>query len=106
MHCFYLRAEDENGDRKQRTDVQDIVFLGDKIARAGGTISTTCANKFQVSHYHMLCLYDLVKDEDFEMLKRIGIKVLLLPWDENTDEQKEYFEACIEDGGNPLEDIC
>ncbi|KAN0075861.1 hypothetical protein V8E54_007131 [Elaphomyces granulatus] len=101
VNCFYLRSDDDHGLKKRDSDARDIVFLSQKMIESGMEISEDCAHRFKVGFYHMLEIRMHLEDK-FDDLITIGIRKLLLPWDLNTPEQREYYLCLAPEGTDPL----
>jgi hypothetical protein len=54
INCFYLRAEDDNDQKKKQSDVEDIPFIIQKMIELGQRISNICAVRFRIGYYHMI----------------------------------------------------
>ncbi|KAK2795565.1 hypothetical protein FQN51_000419 [Onygenales sp. PD_10] len=102
LTCLYLRQDDENGLAKRETDARDIAFLGDRMAERNDTISDQCAEKFRLGFYHMAEIRIHVPATTFDILVRLGIRKMLIPWEDNTPEQQEYYSCLAEPGSDPL----
>jgi hypothetical protein len=90
VNCLYLRADDEIGENKKLSDSADIVFLSQKMLERGQQISDTCAAMFRIGYYHMVVIRLSMHDSEFQLLIAVGIGKLLIPWEDNTTEQREY----------------
>ncbi|PGG96415.1 hypothetical protein AJ79_09610 [Helicocarpus griseus UAMH5409] len=102
VKCAYLRTNDNHGAEKRRSDLRDAVFLARKLKETGLTISDDCATLFAVGYYHMIFLRFNMLGSEFEELIDVGIEKLLIPWNENTAEQQEYYLCFAPEGSDPL----
>ncbi|PGH08581.1 hypothetical protein GX51_01100 [Blastomyces parvus] len=102
IKCFYLRQDDENGQKKRRSDASDVEFLCRRMVPDAQTISDQCAEKFQFGFYHILELRQALSDRAVSDFISIGGRKLILPWERNSPEQREYFECWAEAGADPL----
>ncbi|KAJ5143823.1 uncharacterized protein N7515_002610 [Penicillium bovifimosum] len=102
IRCFYLRSEDSNGLEKQLTDLMDAVFWAKAMKEAGKTISNTCATLFQIGCYHAVLVRLKLEPDDFEILVDVGFGRLIIPWEENTPEQREYYYSLFAPEGTDL----
>ncbi|KAJ5943723.1 hypothetical protein N7516_003891 [Penicillium verrucosum] len=89
---FALAAkEDEYGICKRHSDLQDAIFWARKLEEAGQQISDACAKLLPVSYYQVVMIGMWMDPEDFQKLVHVGLRKLLLPWEENSAEQREYY---------------
>ncbi|KAK2744711.1 hypothetical protein FQN55_006630 [Onygenales sp. PD_40] len=102
LTCLYLRQDDDNGMFKRRTDARDITFLCTQMVQSNDTISDQCAEKFRLGFYHMAEIRIHVPATTFDILVRLGIRKMLIPWEDNTPEQQEYYSCLAEPGSDPL----
>lgn len=102
LHNFYLRAVDGNGDKKKKTDMQDIEWHAKEMDQNSITISDQCAAMFKLGHYHMYEIRRASSALTLHYLIAVGVKKLLVSWDEGTEEQKEYFQFFAPAGACPL----
>ncbi|OAX78741.1 hypothetical protein ACJ72_06951 [Emergomyces africanus] len=102
IKCFYLRQDDENGQEKRRGDAFDVEFLCRRMVLDAQTISDQCAEKFKFGFYHILELRQELSDQAVSDFISIGGRKLILPWEQNTPEQREYFEYFADSGVDPL----
>ncbi|KAK2795337.1 hypothetical protein FQN50_009763 [Emmonsiellopsis sp. PD_5] len=102
LTCLYLRQDDDNGMHKRKTDARDITFLCTTMAQCNDTISDECAQKFRLGFYHMAEIRLHVPQTTFDILVRLGIRNMLIPWEHNTPEQQEYYSCLAEPGSDPL----
>lgn len=69
----------------------------------GGQNSDVCAMRFRIGYYHMIFLQiSMVDDSTFQRLVALGLRKLLIPWEENTPEQREYYGLLTKEGTDPL----
>lgn len=102
IKCFYLRQDDENGQNKRRGDIFDVEFLSRRMVQHSQAITDQCAEKFQFGVFHILELREELSREALKNFIKIGGRKLILPWERNTLEQREYFECFAEGGADPL----
>ena len=86
VQCFYLRQDDENGEKKRASDLRDIEFLLSEMVKRSEFVSDACAHKFKFGHYHLL---ELRQELGAEHFIRVGGRKFMLPWDQNSEAQKE-----------------
>ncbi|PCG89708.1 Hypothetical protein PENO1_103140 [Penicillium occitanis (nom. inval.)] len=56
-----------------------------------------------IGYYHMIFLrISMVDDSTFQRLVALGLRKLLIPWEENTPEQREYYGLLTKEGTDPL----
>ncbi|KAJ5945314.1 hypothetical protein N7516_005482 [Penicillium verrucosum] len=102
VKCFYLRQDDENGHKKRESDIFDIRFLCKVMLQKSEFVSDDCANKFKFGHYHLLELRQELGPEATARFIRVGGRKFILPWDQNSEDQREYFCVFAEPGADPL----
>ncbi|CAK7227195.1 hypothetical protein SCUCBS95973_006461 [Sporothrix curviconia] len=106
LHCYGLRQDDANGMKKQASDLRDVGWLSAAMAARGETISAGVIDHFKIGHYRMLIVRfgcrDLRLPDVIPSLVAVGASNLVCPWDEDTDEQKEYFSYFAPEGTCPL----
>ena len=104
LHCFHRRADDENGERKRKTDFQDITRLSTLMAKSEPrlVISDRVAGMFKIGHYHLLLVRLEASHDIIANLVAAGVKKMLCPWDEDTEDQREYFSYFAQPGACPL----
>jgi hypothetical protein len=102
IRCFYLRQEDAKGLQKRRSDLLDAVFWAEMLKEARQTISDTCAALFKIGYYHALFIRLNLRPDDFQKLVDVGFGRLLIPWEENTPEQREYYSEFAAEETDPL----
>jgi len=93
LKCWYLRQEDENGMRKKRSDLQDIVFLARKMKGEGMEVDHNSAAVLKICHYNLLLIRLELEKRDVELLQAVGCSRFLKKYDENTSDQKELYEV-------------
>jgi hypothetical protein len=93
LKCWYLRQEDENGMRKKRSDLQDIVFLARKMKGEGIEVDHDSAAVLKICHYNLLLIRLELEKRDVELLQAVGCSRFLKKYDENTSDQKELYEV-------------
>ncbi|CAP92142.1 hypothetical protein PCH_Pc13g10730 [Penicillium rubens Wisconsin 54-1255] len=76
VQCFYLRQDDENGEKKRASDLRDIEFLLSEMVKRSEFFG----------HYHLL---ELRQELGAEHFIRVGGRKFMLPWDQNSEAQKE-----------------
>ncbi|KAK9236427.1 hypothetical protein V1525DRAFT_420434 [Lipomyces kononenkoae] len=102
VRCSYLRAEDVTGIEKRRSDLEDAVFWAIKLQEAGMLISDSCAKLFPISYYQVLFLRISMRANRFHQLVDVGLRKLLIPWEENSPEQQEYYSYFAGKGSDPF----
>ena len=102
LNCLCLRQDDDNGLRKRKSDAQDVELLCEKMAERSELISDECAQKFRFGYYHIIEIRMYVNPESFQTLIELGIGKFVIPWAENTPEQREYYCYFAEEGTDPL----
>ncbi|KAK2802646.1 hypothetical protein FQN50_007254 [Emmonsiellopsis sp. PD_5] len=102
IQCFYLRQDDENGREKRTSDINDVRFLCHKMIQNSEYISDDCANKFRFGHYHLLELRQELGQDDTAKFITVGGRKFIIPWDQNSDDQREFFCVFAEPGADPL----
>ena len=93
LHCWYLRAEDENGLKKKSSDLQDIVFVATKMKEQGIEVDHKSAAVLKICHYNLLLIRLELEERNVELLQAVGCARFLKKYDENTPDQKELYEA-------------
>ena len=104
IKCFYLRGDDEHGQEKTYTDIEDVRYLTQLMTKRGEVISDECAKVFQLSFLHMFLLREEVGPEVMRMLLAIGVRKLVLPWKLNSKDQQEYYQELVECPRDPFDD--
>lgn len=102
VKCFYLRADNENGKQKRASDIEDVRFICKMMVQRSQTISEDCANHFKFGYYHILELRMELGPQDTENFIQIGGRKLILPWDQNSSDQQEYYTCFTMPGTDPL----
>jgi hypothetical protein len=102
VQCFYLRQDDKNGEKKRGSDVNDIKFLVKGMVKRSEFVSDACAHMFKFGHYHLLELRQALGAERTSDFIRVGGRKFMLPWDQNSEAQKEYFSCFAEPGADPF----
>lgn len=102
VRCSYLRQEDENGTSKRQSDLEDAIFWAEKLEEAGQQISDACAELLPVSYYQVILIRTYMDPEDFQKLVHAGLRKLLIPWEENSEEQREYYLCFAEESTDPF----
>ncbi|PKY05132.1 hypothetical protein P168DRAFT_281466 [Aspergillus campestris IBT 28561] len=102
IRCFYLRPEDSAGAQKQKADLMDAVFWAKLLEKSGEMISDICAAQFKIGCYHALLIRLNLKPDPFQKLLDVGLERLVIPWEDNTLEQKEYYSLLATEGTDPL----
>lgn len=106
LHCIYQRAEDANGARKRNTDLEDIIWISATMASRTPpmVISDQVAAAFKLGHYSLLLTRFALEESGSEVanLVAVGVEKMLHLWEEDTPEQREYFEMFAAPGGFPL----
>jgi hypothetical protein len=93
LHCWYLRAEDENGIAKKKSDLRDIVFIAKLMKGEGIEVDHKSAAVLKICHYNLLLIRLELKKRHVELLQAVGCGRFLKKYDENTPDQKELYEA-------------
>ncbi|KAF5863450.1 hypothetical protein ETB97_010081 [Aspergillus alliaceus] len=102
IRCFYLRQEDAKGLQKRQTDLMDAVFWAEMLNKTRQTISDTCAALFKIGYYHALLIRLNLHPDKFQKLVDVGFERLLIPWEKNTPEQREYYSEFAAEGTDPV----
>ncbi|KAK9318747.1 hypothetical protein V1517DRAFT_106665 [Lipomyces orientalis] len=102
VRCSYLRAEGAKGIKKRTSDLEDAVFWAIKLQEAGILISDSCAKLFPISYYHVLFLRISMDANDFRHLLDVGLRKLLIPWEQNSPEQQECYYYFAVEGSDPF----
>ena len=105
LGCWYLRAEDENGMNKKETDMQDILFCARLLQTREAQVDSDAAAELKISHYNLLLIrLELIeRGDDVELLRSVGCSKFLQKYEDNTPDQREYYEACgAKAGSDPL----
>ena len=102
INCFYHRADDENGEKKKQTDIQDVAWISSEMEARELSISDSVAAMFKTGHYTLLLVRLELSQEQVDRLVAVGAKKLLRSWEEDSEEQKEYFEFFAPAGTCPL----
>jgi len=92
LKCWYLRAEDENGMNKKRTDMEDILFLANLMRNQGIQIDSSAA-ELKICHYNLLLVRLELSDHQVELLRTLGCSKFLQKYEDNTADQRELYEA-------------
>lgn len=97
IKTWYSREDSKKGWKKQSSDLVDILFLCHKMKDMGLNVTLEVAKMFPVGCYTMLLLITELREmghlKDFE---DVGGREFLVPWDDDTAEQREYFEVMNE----------
>ena len=99
IKCFYLRADEI---KKRDGDIIDIRFICAIMEQRSQKISNECAKDFQFGFYHILELRQELSSSDIENFIQIEGRKLILPWEQNSVDQQEYFTCFAEAGTDPL----
>ncbi|KAB8229543.1 uncharacterized protein BDW43DRAFT_322169 [Aspergillus alliaceus] len=102
IRCFYLRQEDAKGLQKRQTDLKDAIFWAEMLNKTRQTISDTCAALFKIGYYHALLIRVNLRPANFQKLVDVGFERLLIPWEKNTPEQREYYSEFAAEGTDPV----
>ncbi|PWW76602.1 hypothetical protein C7212DRAFT_47557, partial [Tuber magnatum] len=78
IRCFYLRNDDDYGIRKQESELYDIRFIYEIVAKA-----------IPIGCYNMLVKDRLGARGDLALFLSIGGHKFQVPWEEDTDDQHE-----------------
>ncbi|MCJ1356325.1 MAG: hypothetical protein MMC33_006320 [Icmadophila ericetorum] len=94
LACRYKRQEDANGIRKEASDPM--------LAR-GMIVDDESAKAVKISHYNLLLLGFNCNEEEVDVLRRVGCSKFLRPYEEDTNDQREFYEIeGAEAGSDPL----
>ena len=93
LKCWYLRQEDENGIKKKRSDLQDIVFVARKMKSKGIQVDYNTAAALKICHYNLLLIRLELGEGDTELLRATSCSRFLKKYDENTLDQRGLYEA-------------
>jgi len=93
LRCWYLRQEDENGVIKKRSDLHDIVFVARMMRGEGIQVDHNTAATLKISHYNLLLIRLELDERDVELLRAISCSRFLKKYDENTLDEREYYET-------------
>jgi hypothetical protein len=93
LRCWYLRQDDENGQSKKKSDLLDVVFVARKMKREGIEVDHNSAAALKITHYNLLLIRLELGERDVELLRAVGCSRFLKKYDENSVDQKEYYEA-------------
>lgn len=77
IHCVHQRADDENGEMKKQTDLEDIKWLSSQMVARELTISDRVATMFKIGHYNLLLVRFELSKEEVERLVAVGTMKLL-----------------------------
>ncbi|KAJ5257599.1 hypothetical protein N7524_009155 [Penicillium chrysogenum] len=88
--------------KKRGSDVNDIKFLVKGMVKRSEFVSDACAHMFKFGHYHLLELRQALGAERTSDFIRVGGRKFMLPWDQNSEAQKEYFSCFAEPGADPF----
>lgn len=102
IHCYYARQDDANGEKKKVSDLLDVRMYAIMMANQNVTISDSVAAAYRTGHYNMLLIRLNINPDDLNSLIAVGAQKLVCPWDDDTDEQKEYFTHFMAAGSCPL----
>ncbi|KAI9772383.1 MAG: hypothetical protein M1839_002462 [Geoglossum umbratile] len=104
IRCWYSRAEDENGLRKKRTDLEDILFLAKSMQAQGVRVRRGFFPEgLRICHYNPLLVRFEITKAETQLLLDIGCSDFLKEYDDNTEDQRELYELMGAGAGtNPL----
>ena len=102
VRCSYPRQEDGTGISKRDSDLRDAFFWAKKLEAAGQQISDACARLLPVSYYQVITIRMYMEPEIFQKLVDVGHRKLLLPWEENSAEQREYYLCFAAESTDPF----
>ncbi|KAH0556708.1 hypothetical protein GP486_005500 [Trichoglossum hirsutum] len=92
LGCWHSRAEDENGESKKQSDLEDIVFLAKLMRAKGILIGDDIPAALKISHYNLLLIRLSLMAADVQLLREVGCSKFLKNYDDNTADQREYYE--------------
>lgn len=93
LKCWYLRAEDDNGMRKKKTDIEDIRFLANLMRKRGTQVDSRASAELKICHYNLLLIRFELRGQDVYVLRSVGCSKFLKNYDDNTPDQRELYEA-------------
>lgn len=93
LRCWHLRADDSNGTAKQKTDLQDVIFLATSMRKQGIQVDSSVAAKVEISHYNLLAVRLRLRNKEVELLREVGCNKFLRKYDDDTEDQRELYEA-------------
>lgn len=93
LRCWYLRVENVNSMSKQRSDLEDVVFLSNLMRRQGLGVDPGAAAVLKISHYNLLLIRLELLDEQIETIRLVGCNRFLRKYEDDSPEQREYYEA-------------
>jgi len=93
LRCWYLRVENVNSMSKQRSDLEDIVFLSSLMRKQGLEVDPGAAAVLKISHYNLLLIRLELLDEQIETIRLVGCNRFLRKYEDDSPEQREYYEA-------------
>ncbi|CAK7204874.1 hypothetical protein SEUCBS139899_007636 [Sporothrix eucalyptigena] len=102
IKCYNLRPDNESGDKKRSSDIADIKWLAQQMVGRGQEMSESTAKLFPIGHYYLVLVRLAMTEHQVSLLVKAGVKKMLRPWNEDTDDQKEFFEFFAEPGTCPL----
>ncbi|CUS15477.1 unnamed protein product [Tuber aestivum] len=93
IRCFYLRNDETSaGLEKQRSDLYDIRFICGKMEEASRVVDDIVAKAIRVGCYNMaLVKHALEESGDLAVFLSVGGTKFQVPWEEDTEDQREYF---------------
>lgn len=56
-------------------------------------MDSNVAAKVKICHYNLLLVRQVLKDSDVELLQAVGCHMFLRNYDDDTPDQREYYEA-------------
>src|SRR5690606_27463871 len=105
IKCFYMRDPDGHGKMKRGRDISDIEFICTAMAKRDEQVTDECARSLQCGYYHMFELREELEEPEAEALDtflKIGGRKFLLPWDQNSPDQRDYYLCFAEAGTDPF----
>jgi hypothetical protein len=98
----YMGGSDEHGGNKRHSDIIDAQFLCNAMANRDERVSDACAARSKFGYFHMLEFREELGRGSLDMFLQIRGRRFLLPWEENTQEQRDYYECFADPGSGPL----
>jgi hypothetical protein len=102
VRCSYLRQEDDQGIIKRTSDLIDAVFWAERLEEVGQQISDSCAKLLPISYYQVFFLRTVMNANQFQKLVDVGLRKLLIPWEKNSSEQREYYLCFATESTDPF----
>lgn len=65
-------------------------------------ISDTCAPLFPITYYQVYFLRESMETDDFQKLVEVGLRKLLLLWEENSSDHREFYLCLAAESTDPF----